>query len=106
MNFSVLQKTGCDFSIRFGSAQVAENSSACPNERSRLIWKRFALFLLLAIPALLSIIPTARAGNRSSASVPSPAAGPQKVIIDTDPGTDDAVARSEEHTPELQSPIH
>src|SRR5271170_5461826 len=92
MNFSVLQKTGCDFSIRFGSAQVAENSSACPNERSRLIWKRFALFLLLAIPALLSIIPTARAGNRSSASVPSPAAGPQKVIIDTDPGTDDAIA--------------
>src|SRR5580693_7866801 len=92
MNFSVLQKTGCDFSIRFGSAQIAENSSACPNERSRLIWKRFALFLLLAIPALLSIIPTARAGNRSSASVPSPAAAPQKVIIDTDPGTDDAIA--------------
>src|ERR1700691_5527644 len=92
MNFSVLQKTGCDFSIRFGSAQVAENSSACPNERSRLIWKRFALFLLLAIPALLSILPPARAGNRSSASVPSPAAGPQKVIIDTDPGTDDAIA--------------
>lgn len=92
MNFSVLQKTGCDFSIRFGSAQLAENSSACPNARSRLIWKRFALFLLLAIPALLSIIPTARAGNRSSASVPDPAAGPQKVIIDTDPGTDDAIA--------------
>src|ERR1700689_2444807 len=92
MNFSVLQKTGCDFSIRFGSAQIAENSSACPNARSRLIWKRFALFLLLAIPVLLSIIPTARAGNRSSASVPSPAAGPQKVIIDTDPGTDDAIA--------------
>src|ERR1700689_1936100 len=92
MNFSVLQKTGCDFSIRFGSAQIAENSSACPNARSRLIWKRFALFLLLAIPVLLSIIPTARAGNRSSASMPSPAAGPQKVIIDTDPGTDDAIA--------------
>ena len=26
------------------------------------------------------------------------------IIIDTDPGIDDALARSEEHTSELQSP--
>src|SRR5277367_3592668 len=58
---------------------------------------RFQLLLFLAL--LFTVVPAARAGNPAAAlpaisksSAASPAAAPKKVIIDTDPGTDDALA--------------
>jgi len=48
--------------------------------------KHFYRFQLLIVILLLSIVPAARASN------PASAAAPKKVIIDTDPGTDDAIA--------------
>ena len=58
---------------------------------------RFQLLLFLAL--LFTVVPAARAGNPAAAlpaisksSAASPAVAPKKVIIDTDPGTDDAIA--------------
>src|ERR1700722_20180305 len=60
-------------------------------------FNRFQLLLFLAL--LFTVVPAARAGNPAAAlpsisksSVASPAVAPKKVIIDTDPGTDDAIA--------------
>jgi inosine-uridine nucleoside N-ribohydrolase len=100
MNFLVFQKTRCGFSICIGSPVLGENSASRSNARSRLIWKRFSFVQLLAGFLLLSLVPVAQAENSPALAsatarfqtVPSPAAAPKKVIIDTDPGTDDAIA--------------
>ena len=100
MNFLVFQKTRCGFSICIDSPVLDENSASRSNARSRLIWKRFSFVQLLAGFLLLSLVPVAQAENSPALAsatarfqtVPSPAAAPKKVIIDTDPGTDDAIA--------------
>ena len=100
MNFLVFQKTRCGFSICIDSPVLDENSASRSNARSRFIWKRFSLLQLLAAFLLLSLVPVAQAENFAAPeaatarfkTVPSPAAEPKKVIIDTDPGTDDAIA--------------
>jgi inosine-uridine nucleoside N-ribohydrolase len=106
MCFLVFEKFGSDFCIHRrrvaspdGSDARVSPSFVRPDAHPRFGLKRFPVFQLLIAILLCTTIPTARASNPpKSVSVPpkavvsaSPTA-PKKVIIDTDPGTDDAIA--------------
>jgi inosine-uridine nucleoside N-ribohydrolase len=106
MFFLDFEKFGSDFCIHRRSVAQSDGSGARllpafvrPDAHPRFDLKHFFAFQLLMAIFLLCTTPTAQASNSvvstparpGSAFVP-PAATPKKVIIDTDPGTDDAIA--------------
>jgi inosine-uridine nucleoside N-ribohydrolase len=106
MFFLDFEKFGSDFCIHRRSVAQSDGSGARllpafvrPDAHPRFDLKHFFAFQLLMAIFLLCTTPTAQASN-SAPSTPTrpgsplapPAATPKKVIIDTDPGTDDAIA--------------
>jgi inosine-uridine nucleoside N-ribohydrolase len=106
MFFLDFEKFGSDFCIHRRSVAQSDGSGARllpafvrPDAHPRFDLKHFFAFQLLMAIFLLCTIPAAQASN-SAPSTPTrpgsplapPAATPKKVIIDTDPGTDDAIA--------------
>jgi inosine-uridine nucleoside N-ribohydrolase len=106
MFFLDFEKFGRDFCIyrRFvaqpeGSGARFSPSFVCLDAHPRFGLKRLFAFQLLIAIFLWGTIPAAHASNsvvsgpaRSGTALAPPAATPKKVIIDTDPGTDDAIA--------------
>jgi inosine-uridine nucleoside N-ribohydrolase len=104
MIFSVFEKFGSNFCMyrrRATRPNIGSEHEAGPLVRSPMFSsKRFFQLQLLVAILVLCAIPPARASNPATSANPafhkalvSPlATAPKKVIIDTDPGTDDAIA--------------
>jgi inosine-uridine nucleoside N-ribohydrolase len=106
MFFLDFEKFGSDFCIHRRSVAQSDGSGARllpafvrPDAHPRFDLKHFFAFQLLMAIFLLCTTPTAQASNsvvstpaRPGSPLAPPAATPKKVIIDTDPGTDDAIA--------------
>src|SRR5271156_6691315 len=106
MFFLIFEKFGNSFCIHrrpvpqpSGSGTYGSPSFVRSGAHPRFGLKRFFVFQLLMAIFVLSSITTARAGNalksgseRLKAEVSASPTSPKKVIIDTDPGTDDAIA--------------
>ncbi len=76
----------CEFSEKFG-----KHCCFCSPCRSRSLGSFTFLPALLVLSLLFSLVPAAKAAT-SPSLIPVPPTAPKKVIIDTDPGTDDAIA--------------
>jgi inosine-uridine nucleoside N-ribohydrolase len=106
MFFLDFEKFGSDFCIHRRSVAQSDGSGARllpafvrPDAHPRFDLKHFFAFQLLMAIFLLCTTPTAQASNavvstptRPGSALVPPTATPKKVIIDTDPGTDDAIA--------------
>ncbi len=97
------EKSGGDFSIRArnawrltGARSYRKNVVSSPSSQSlttclSVVSMLVTLLLVCAIPSQASDL-SAIAWTPASDAAPSPSRAPKKVIIDTDPGTDDAIA--------------
>jgi purine nucleosidase len=106
MFFLVFGKFGSNFCIHWrrvvspdGSGARVSPSFVRSDAHPRFGLKHFPVFQLLIAILLSATIPAARASSPlksgfvpSKAVVPASPTAPKKVIIDTDPGTDDAIA--------------
>jgi purine nucleosidase len=91
------EKSGGDFSIRARNAWRLTGArsfrkNVVPSSSSRSVATCLSLVSMLVTLLLACTIPCQASDSSATAAAHSPPRAPKKVIIDTDPGTDDAIA--------------